>query len=260
MHSESIILMYHRLLSDGEAAGHIPAEDRVYAVTREEFEGHLRAVCESKWRPVGPEELRDGPPGGKLLITFDDSCESHYTTALPLLRERRLPAVFFITVGEVGRPGCVTWEQLREMHEAGMSVQSHGYTHRFLTRLSESELMKEMRLSRDEIRRHLGAEATMLSFPGGRCNRRAARAARECGYSLLFGSSVGVNNGDGGGALKRVPITAGTSEERLALVLSNPGKGLSRSRLRFGATRLARAILGESLYGGLRRAALRGVS
>lgn len=248
MRSESLILMYHGLLPEAGNLGDVPAADRIYTVTAEEFERHLRAVRESAWSPVPPERLSGPGRGKRLLISFDDSCLSHYTTAVPLLQKNEMPAVFFITVGEVGRPGCVTWEQLREMHAAGMSIQSHGFTHRFLSRLSETDLRDEMRRSREEIQARMGCEATMLSFPGGRYNRRTLEAAKECGYSLVFGSAVGVNRG-GEAVLKRVPVTAGIDSARMSRILSDPGRRLLPSRLRFAATRLARTLLGERFYG-----------
>ncbi len=256
MHGKSIVLMYHRLVADRGDMDAVPPAERIYTGTAGEFANHLRAIRKSGWRPVQPEALSERPAGRRLLITFDDSCESHYTTALPLLREHEMCAVFFITVSEVGRPGCVTWEQLREMHEAGMAVQSHGYTHGFMPGLSRRELTDELRRSRGEIQEHVGCEVTMLSFPGGRCSRRAVDIARECGYSLIFGSSVGVNPGGEAPVLKRVPITSRVDGARISRILSNPARGLLGSRLRFEATRLARSLFGEALYGALRGLAL----
>lgn len=51
----------------------------------------------------GDKHLSDGRP--TLLITFDDAYRTVHREALPLLRERGLPAVFFVNAGLIGNGG-----------------------------------------------------------------------------------------------------------------------------------------------------------
>jgi peptidoglycan/xylan/chitin deacetylase (PgdA/CDA1 family) len=251
MRDEMIVLMYHRIVLPGETA---PPAERIYAIEAAEFERHLDAIQESGWEICAPLDFPSEQPGRKLLITFDDSCGSHYTSAFRALARHGMVAIFFVTVGEVGQPGRVTWEQLREMQNAGMSIQSHGFTHRFMTLLNAKELGDEMRRSKEEIQGHLGGEVTMLSFPGGRCNRRVMEAATAEGYKSLFGSDAGVN----GDAMpyKRVPTRRGTTARKVASILRNPAMALLPTRVRYAASKLARRIFGERISGLARAAAL----
>lgn len=50
-------------------------------------------------------------PPRPLLITFDDGYHDNYTNAYPVLRERGLPAVFFIVSGWMGSRQLPWWDQ-----------------------------------------------------------------------------------------------------------------------------------------------------
>jgi peptidoglycan/xylan/chitin deacetylase (PgdA/CDA1 family) len=260
MRNELLVLMYHRILPEGEHISTVPFLERPYTIRSDVFSGHLDVIGRSGWSVVGPERVAVGTSGGRLLVTFDDSRESHYTVALPALVQCRMSAVFFVSVGEIGTPGCVSWEQLADMRDAGMSIQSHGCTHRHMTMLSDEELGEELRRSKVEIESRLGTTATMLSFPGGRYDHRVMEAGLECGYSVFFGSDVGLNHNGVKRVHKRVAVTGGMSAERLSRILRSPKVALLPLRIRYGATRVARTLLGEGLYGRLRGAALKRIT
>lgn len=256
MRNELMVLMYHGIASGPAGMAALNAAERMYAVEAAEFEEHLRLIAASGWLPAETADLFTAKSGRRLLITFDDSAESHYTQAFPALARHKMAAVFFIMVGEVGAPGRVTWEHLCRMRDAGMRIESHGYTHRFMPSLDAKELSGELMRSREEIRARLGREAAMLSFPGGRWDRRVVDAAHESGYTALFGSEVGVNREERGCVLRRIPVTARITVEKLAAILRNPTLSLLPAGMRYSAARLARRFIGERLYGRLRAGAL----
>jgi len=85
------------------------------------------------------------------LLTFDDAYRSLRNIALPRLREFGYPGVVFVPTNLIGgsndfdlgrepREEICTWEDLHELQECGVSVQSHGGSHRLFDDLSDSEL------------------------------------------------------------------------------------------------------------------------
>src|SRR5437764_15220589 len=81
---------------------------------------------------------RGSLPAKAVVITVDDGWLCAYTEIFPELRRRKMPWTLFVYPKIVGRGAhAVTWEQIAEMAEAGADVESHTYTHPFLTQTND---------------------------------------------------------------------------------------------------------------------------
>jgi hypothetical protein len=107
-------------------------------VTRDEFEPKLRYLTENGYRTVASDEIASFAAGRTtgfdraVALCFDDAWASLWTVAAPLLAEYRQTAIVYAIPGRIERPGSpfVTWEQLRQLHGAGVvDVQCHTYSH-----------------------------------------------------------------------------------------------------------------------------------
>lgn len=254
--------MYHALF-EGSDLSRIDAEDRPYAVEREAFARQLDAVAERLAR-VG-----DGPA---VVLSFDDGHASNVDIALPLLVERGLEALFFVTSGFVGaREHFVDADMLRALVAAGMTVGGHGRTHRFFDDLAPHEALAEMRDARAALESATGVPVRSMSFPGGRHDARALRLAREAGVDALFDSrcatasppeliaalEVARHDGaaTGGGAaaapVPRVAIRRDTDPTTFARMIAPDPAWYSAARRGERIRQLARRVLGNRIYHGL---------
>src|SRR6202043_315180 len=99
-----------------------------------------------------------------LVLTFDDREESQFCYGLPLLEKYSVKACFFVNVGFIGQNRIIKgwsqrsmgWPQLRELVRLGHSVQSHGWSHEFLTACSKKELENQLRRSKITLEDGLG--------------------------------------------------------------------------------------------------------
>lgn len=242
--TSTLALMYHAV---GEAGG--GTADAHYRVGCEDLRQQL-AACAA----YGPlTSARSWLAGGDgVILTFDDGDASNYAEALPLLLARHARADFFINPATVGRRGFVTWGQLREMAELGMSIQSHGYEHRYLTSLSPHELERSLLRARLTIEQQIGEPVHLLAPPGGRMPPGLNAIARDCGYSHVLCSRPGLVRREAtSGALPRLAVVATLSPAVLQHWLG--GQGLLRLRLRYTALDLAKRAVGDRAYESLRR-------
>lgn len=215
----------------------------LYAVTRAQLDEELSLISERN-RQLGP-----GSPVAR--VTFDDGHVSNLQVAGPVLERHSVPAIFFITAGRVEeRPQTMTWVQLRSLVEAGHSVQSHGWSHKFLTHCSDSELTEELQRSKEEMQNHLGVPVEWISVPGGRWNRRVVDAARAAGYSRMYTSDFWRKpaQSDGITILGRLMIRNTTTTSQLEQWLSTDVSSLRMLRAKGHVKDAVRAVLGDQTY------------
>jgi peptidoglycan/xylan/chitin deacetylase (PgdA/CDA1 family) len=137
--------------------------------------------------PVRFEELVDAsvrfPP---VRITIDDGNASDVEFALPALRQRNLTAEFFIISGRIGRSGSLDARDIRSLVKAGMTVGSHGLSHRPWRALSTRELLQELGDAQRAIAAAAGQPVSHVACPLGSYDRRVLSVLRRCGYSRVY--------------------------------------------------------------------------
>lgn len=254
-----VVLMYHALEEPDRPATGDPGA-LVYAVRREAFERHIDTLGDLGARVATHGDLDGAAAGDRavpVIITFDDGHASDVSVALPVLRARGMRAVFFITTGRIGTGGHLDEDGVALLHRAGMTVGSHGVTHRYLTGLGGGELREELSGSKRRLEDITGAPADSLSAPGGRIDRRVLESAKEAGYRYIYGSKPRLNRGFPADApIGRFAITRGCTDSRFARIASgDPPRSI---RLRHAALDAARRALGDPRYDRLRSRLLGG--
>lgn len=248
-----VALCYHDVLPSTDAAGGGPER---FAVPLPMFERMLDTIRSEGFTGCSLREARASRGTARVAITFDDANLGQYLHAVPALRARGMTATIYVVTEWVGRPGFMTWDQLREVSDLGISVQSHTRTHPFLSELGSAALREELLRSKERLDRELRQETTELAFPGGDAPRRALRPLmREAGYAVAVGSRWGTNPDDAPDArfVRRCTARGALSvDEARAYVHADPWLAL-RMQPREMALRTLRSALGPSRYATIRR-------
>ena len=118
----------------------------------------------------------------------------------------------------LGRELFMDWGQLKHLAEAGMTVGSHGHSHRALGELDDDAQRSELVESKQILEDRLGCEVTAIAYPfgwAGAFTPRTVALAAEAGYQLAFSSLEGVNQPGRSGfeplALRRLTVGTGDS-------------------------------------------------
>ena len=91
----------------------------------------------------------------------------------------------------------MTWSNLKEMAENGMSIQSHSMTHSFLSDLSPDNLYKELNESRNIIGENLNIIADYISLPGRFLLTEGFKYGKGCRLqSSIYLIAIGLNGLD----------------------------------------------------------------
>ena len=175
----------------------LPAKDVWFDTTTETFAGQLAAIARGKFHVVTLAALRDHLVSGAplpprpLVLTFDDNGLGIYRNAFPLLQRYRFPATLFVHTNFVGKTTSkahCSWDDLRAMERSGLvDVQSLTANHPpDLTKLSDADVVHELRLSASSLSTRLGHKPYALVYPYDVYDSRVERLAAQNGYTLAF--------------------------------------------------------------------------
>jgi len=161
--SSGVITVYHHVATDTPPSTSISPQD---------FRAHLNYLQENDFNVMSltdmVEVLREGQevPDKSLAITFDDGYISIYETAFPMLQEFGMPFTLFVSTEPVNnrQPGYMTWAEIREMSDAGVTIANHMVTHPHMLERAARE-SREQWLARLEAEL-LAAEATITEETG----------------------------------------------------------------------------------------------
>jgi peptidoglycan/xylan/chitin deacetylase (PgdA/CDA1 family) len=106
------------------------------------------------------------------------------------------PAWLFWRANEDARFRTLSWEEMKKLMVAGISIGSHTRSHRTLSQLPEPELQVEIQGSLGDLRNRLGLDTAGFAHPYGSAehiNDLAAQTVKEAGYSFCFTTFTGDN-------------------------------------------------------------------
>jgi peptidoglycan/xylan/chitin deacetylase (PgdA/CDA1 family) len=247
--------MYHAIAPTRDGADY-------FAVHRASFAAQLDRLAALDLRGVSIESAlhpRTGasPRAGTVAISFDDGRSDNFSEAFPELAARGMAATFFVITSRVGTPGYATWDELRAMRDAGMSIQSHTHTHPFLSELSHSAARVELETSRRLLDSELGQVTSTIALPNGDSPRGWTRADFESvGFRWVATSEFGPN-GRPSWRIRRYTIRRETTLADFERMVTRLPTTLSGEGLRLRVLGIARATLGVTRYARWRRRVLR---
>lgn len=165
----------------------------------------------AEYEVLGMDHWLNGRPGDRtqLALTFDDGYASWHSAVAPLLVERGVPAVFFVTSGLVGLRGeqardftrermlrtqeleFISLDQLRELAEHPLfEVGGHTRTHPDLGQIEDRQTMSdEIAGDRARLEDWLGTSVRWFAYPFGtpaNVPQLARSVVEESGLSAAF--------------------------------------------------------------------------
>lgn len=186
------ILVYHNVRPAPPRM--MSAADMQYEVTPAQFSAQLEYLAAEGYASVGFSDLLAAQrgeitlPEKPIIITLDDGRDAQFEYALPLLRQHGFTATFFVFSNAVGRPGYLTWEQLKELRDSAMIIGSHTRYHPYLTKLEDDEeLRAELEVSKRSLEDGIGAPVEFLAYPFGLYDERVVAASAAAGYLAARG-------------------------------------------------------------------------
>jgi len=131
-------------------------------------------------------------PSKPIILTFDDGWEMGYKTAFPILKKYNYTATFFIFSNGIGRKHYLTWDEINEMQNAGMTIGGHSKSHPTLVDIhNENILRNELVDSKKVIESHIGRTVDLFAYPFGHPNDEIIKVLKEAGYKAARTTYIG---------------------------------------------------------------------
>ncbi len=191
------ILVYHSIRPPYAAQTKMM---RAYNVAPEEFVRQLQYLNNNAYHVISFDVLVDhfatgAPlPEKPVILTFDDGWANQYRYAFPILQRLGFTGTFFIYTNAIGKRHFVTWQQVKEMAKAGMTIGAHTKSHPYLISISAdtARLRDEIIGGKKVLEEHLGAPVKFFAYPFGHYNDVILSVIREAGFKAVRSTYPGV--------------------------------------------------------------------
>ena len=165
--------MYHYLSTPPEDADKYRLD---LSVTPENFEAQLAYLKEVGYTTISLQDLAyhlaglQPLPAKPVILTFDDGYADNYANAFPLLQKYGFTASFFLVTQpiDLGNPIYMSWDNVIEMHAAGMEFGTHSYRHLDLRDRDVDFLVYEIVGSKEAIEARIKEPVRFFVYPAGR--------------------------------------------------------------------------------------------
>ena len=186
----AVILQYHRFGEDAYPST---------SVTIEQFEAQIEHLSSGGYTVLSVPEILAALDAGRPLpdraigITVDDATRSTFVEAWPRLEEAGFPFTVFVSTDSVdqGHAGIMSWDELRQLVAAGVTIGNHGAAHGRMWQNDVSANRDDLERARRRIQDELGMDAALFAYPYGEWNAALRALVAELGFTAAFGQHSG---------------------------------------------------------------------
>ena len=148
----------------------------------------VTAYCLSWILPFGamasPAHGLEPIPDKLVVLTFDDSAKSHYTTVRPILKRYGFGATFFITEGfdfPTNKTDYMTWQEIVELARDGFEIGNHTRDHISMTKEHIAGLEEQVETINNQCIAHGIPRTRSFAYPANAITPEALPVLKKLG-------------------------------------------------------------------------------
>ncbi|RED51490.1 polysaccharide deacetylase family protein [Aestuariispira insulae] len=185
-----VVLMYHRFGQD-----QYPSTN----VRLEQLDAHIAELASGGYNVLPLPDIIHALRAGTVLpdrtigITVDDAFRSVFDNAWPKFKAAGLPFTVFVATDNVdqGNPDFMSWDQIKTLHEDGVTIAAHSLSHDHLPALDKDTTAREVNQSIARLEEMLGKRPEFFAYPYGETDLRLMKQVEEAGMLAAFGQQSG---------------------------------------------------------------------
>lgn len=185
-----LILEYHKVNDWSEDSYTVKPEDFAAQMDELRAQGYETiSILDFLRAKKGKQTL----PEKAVIVTLDDGYKDNYTDMLPIMESRGMKATVFMVTNDIGLPGYLTWDMLRDMQNRGIEIGSHTANHLPLTEMSPVDASEEVQLSKTLLEWNGIKTIFGLSYPNGKYKDFMPQMLKESEYLAAVTGDAGLN-------------------------------------------------------------------
>ena len=160
------------------------------------FKEHIQLIENSNFAFYNPIEFQENfnkPKNQKkILLTIDDGFKSFYNEAWPVLKEKKIPFILFVSTEPVGKNGYMTWDEIKEIDKFDFTmIGHHSHTHEYLIDMTDEIFIDDIEKANKIFLKEMGYIPTIFSYPFGEYSKFMKDYISQ-NFKLSFGQHSGV--------------------------------------------------------------------
>ena len=191
--SQSIpVLYYHSIAYE---------EGNELRIPKEKFRQQMQYLKDNGYTTLSLDEFynfltENTPiPNKSVIITFDDGYRDNYENAFPILKEFGYKAAVFVITSAIDKEKeFLTSDELKEMSNSNIDIESHTLNHDNLSSLDYDAQINTLKDSKEFLEEILQKEVKYIAYPYGEWNDDTLKAAKSAGYNMAFTTVGGWSN------------------------------------------------------------------
>jgi peptidoglycan/xylan/chitin deacetylase (PgdA/CDA1 family) len=160
------------------------------SVTPKNFRAQLRYLQENGYHSITLNDLAvyltlgEPLPPKPVILTFDDGYADAYSQAFPILKRFGFTGTFFLVSSQIDgkNPDFLSWDQVVEMHAAGMKFEPHSYDHPDMRNRGFEFVVFQILSPKQAIEARTGETCRFFAYPSGRYDQFVIDVLRSANF------------------------------------------------------------------------------
>lgn len=189
---KATILIYHSVRPMSEK---LTKSQKAFDVDTIMFEKQIKYLLDNNYKIISMDELskhyqNNAPlPKNAVIMNFDDGWKNQYIYAYPILKKYGVTATFFIYTDKISvGHSFMNWDEIMDLQNNGMQIESHSISHPILTRIhNDDTLLNEISQSKKILEQKLNKPIKIFAYPYGMYDDKSINIVKSSGYLLARG-------------------------------------------------------------------------
>lgn len=167
---------------------------KALAQTPKVFDAQMKYLSDAKYKVITFTTLENylnkgvPLPENPVIISLDDGWSDQYTYAFPILQKYNYTATFFVFTNPINTRGFLTWDNLKTLRNAGMTIAAHSRSHPFLNKITNPAILwNEIDGSKKSLEKNLGIAVREFAYPFGQYNASTTDMVKKAGFASARG-------------------------------------------------------------------------
>lgn len=163
-----------------------------YAVSPESFAAQMKALYDSGYQTILPNQLYDYLvfggvlPAKPVMISFDDTDEEQFRIGAAEMNKYGFKGVFFIMTISMNRPRYMTKAQIKNLSDSGHVIGGHTWDHHMVTKYVGADWDTQLVKPKLQLEAITGKPVEYFAYPFGIWNPAAIPEIKSRGYKMAF--------------------------------------------------------------------------